>query len=110
MRNPSKVPVFALLLAALLAAACAHVPQEPSAAVAAAVNREWVKRGYQVATLNGQTFFCRYDAVTGTQFRTKVCLTDEQVNAEVQAAQGVADFLNQAHGIDCSGRQGPCKK
>ncbi len=121
MRNSRMVPVS--VLAALVAAACAHRPQEPAGVSAvgapaparalgasAAANREWVRFGYQAAILNGQTVYCRYEAVTGTQFRTKVCLTAEQVDAEVQAARGVADTLNQTHGIDCSGRQGKCQK
>lgn len=111
------------VLAALVSAACAHQPHEPAEVspagarapaptpgAPAAANREWVRLGYQAAVLNGQTVYCRYEAVTGTQFRTKACLTGEQVDAEVQAARGVTDYLNQAHGIDCSGRQGKCQK
>lgn len=122
MRDSRKVP--GLVLAALGSTACSHQLPEPAgvsrsgAATAtvtapgapAAVNREWVKLGYRAAMLNGQTVYCRYEAVTGTQFRTKVCLTGEQLETEVQAARGAADFLNQIHGFDCSGRQGPCRK
>lgn len=69
-----------------------------------------IRRGYQSRRANGQVLYCRNESTTGTQFRTEVCLTSEQIDAEARGLQRGADFLNQVRGIDCSGRQGSCQK
>jgi hypothetical protein len=50
------------------------------------INAILVKQGYQVVKRNDQVLYCRQEIVTGTTFKNKVCLTEEQVkNKESQA-------------------------
>jgi hypothetical protein len=46
-----------------------------------AVNQALVKRGYQPRQLNGQLKYCRSQVLTGTHFRSTVCLTPEEISA-----------------------------
>jgi hypothetical protein len=46
-----------------------------------AVNQTLVKRGYQPRQLNGQLKYCRSQVLTGTHFRSTVCLTPDQISA-----------------------------
>jgi hypothetical protein len=46
-----------------------------------AVNQTLVKRGYEPRRLNGQLKYCRSSVLTGTHFRTTVCLTPEEISA-----------------------------
>jgi hypothetical protein len=46
-----------------------------------AVNQTLVKRGYQPRRLNGQLKYCRSQVLTGTHFRSTVCLTPEEISA-----------------------------
>ena len=43
------------------------------------VNQDLVKRGYKAVSRRGELVYCRKDAVTGTAFRTNVCLTEFQI-------------------------------
>jgi len=44
-----------------------------------AVNSDLVKRGYSVVKRNDQILYCRLEPVTGTQFKSNVCLTEGQL-------------------------------
>jgi hypothetical protein len=46
-----------------------------------AVNQTLVKRGYQPRQLNGQLKYCRSQVLTGTHFRSTVCLTPDEISA-----------------------------
>jgi hypothetical protein len=46
-----------------------------------AVNQALVKRGYQPRRLNGQLKYCRSQVLTGTHFRSTVCLTPDEISA-----------------------------
>jgi hypothetical protein len=46
-----------------------------------AVNQTLVKRGYQPRLLNGQLKYCRSQILTGTHFRSTVCLTPDEISA-----------------------------
>jgi hypothetical protein len=46
-----------------------------------AVNQTLVKRGYQPRRLNGQLKYCRSQVLTGTHFRSTVCLTQDEISA-----------------------------
>ena len=46
-----------------------------------AVNQTLVQRGYQPRRLNGQLTYCRSEVLTGTHFRSTVCLTPDQISA-----------------------------
>jgi hypothetical protein len=45
------------------------------------VNQTLVKRGYQPRRLNGQLKYCRSQVLTGTHFRSTVCLTPDEISA-----------------------------
>jgi hypothetical protein len=46
-----------------------------------AVNQALVQRGYQPRLLNGQLKYCRSQVLTGTHFRSTVCLTPDEISA-----------------------------
>jgi hypothetical protein len=46
-----------------------------------AVNQALVKRGYEPRQLNGQLKYCRSQVLTGTHFRSTVCLTPDEISA-----------------------------
>jgi hypothetical protein len=46
-----------------------------------AVNQTLVKRGFQPRRLNGQLKYCRSQVLTGTHFRSTVCLTPDEISA-----------------------------
>jgi hypothetical protein len=46
-----------------------------------AVNQALVKRGFQPRRLNGQLKYCRSQVLTGTHFRSTVCLTPDEISA-----------------------------
>ena len=46
-----------------------------------AVNQALVKRGFQPRRLNGQLKYCRSQVLTGTHFRSTVCLTADEISA-----------------------------
>ena len=62
------------------------------------VNQTLVKRGYQPRRLNGQLKYCRSQVLTGTHFRSTVCLTPDQISA---ADGNTKSDLNQ---LDRAGR------
>ena len=45
-----------------------------------AVNQTLVQRGYQPRLFNGQLKYCRSQVLTGTHFRSTVCLTPEEIS------------------------------
>ena len=53
----------------------------PSGNAYPAVNETLVKRGYQARRLNGQLKYCRSQVLTGTHFRSTVCLTPDEISA-----------------------------
>jgi len=63
-----------------------------------AVNQVLVKRGYQPRRLNGQLKYCRSQVLTGTHFRSTVCLTPDEISA---ADGNTKSDLNQ---LDRAGR------
>jgi hypothetical protein len=46
-----------------------------------AVNQVLLNRGYQPRQFNGQLKYCRSQVLTGTHFRSTVCLTPEEISA-----------------------------
>jgi hypothetical protein len=46
-----------------------------------AINQTLVQRGYEPRQLNGQLKYCRSQVLTGTHFRSTVCLTPEEISA-----------------------------
>jgi hypothetical protein len=114
------VPGAALCLA--LASGCADRARAPappatsSAAPAPAavtdgripLEAELRKRGYRAVSINGTRVYCRSEAVTGTSFRSTVCLSAAQIQAEQEQTRASVDTIERVHPIDCGGQQGKC--
>jgi hypothetical protein len=114
------VPGIALCLA--LSVGCADRPRAvpPAASPAAAApsaatadghiltEAELRKRGYRPASVSGTQVYCRSEAVTGTSFRSTICLTAAQIQAEQEQTRASLDTMDRVHPIDCSGQQGRC--
>ena len=65
------------------------------------VNIALIKQGYAVAEKNGGFLYCRKDAVTGSRFTQRVCLTESQIKEnEARAKEALRDMNN---GV-CSGK------
>jgi hypothetical protein len=56
-------------------------PNSPANNANLAVDQSLLKRGYQLRQLNGQLKYCRSQVLTGTHFRSTVCLTPDEISA-----------------------------
>ena len=122
----TKLKWFEVWACAVLAAACAGQPrtvtpagQGPVPAVAvpsgdggtaasggapttvSAVNVALVKEGYKVQQRNDKLLYCRPEIVTGTMFKSLVCLTERQIENQKRAAKENQDTINQQHQVHC---------
>lgn len=61
------------------------------------------KRGYQPAIYRGERVYCRYEALTGSNLKNKVCLTASQIEDQERAAK---DILNRNRPAGCLPRTG----
>jgi hypothetical protein len=84
--------LLAVQVTLLMLFGCAGRPPAPApsnavttanstAAATTPVSETLVKRGYQPRQLNGQLKYCRSQVLTGTHFRSTVCLTPEEISA-----------------------------
>jgi hypothetical protein len=51
------------------------------------VNTDLLKQGYHTGRHNGQLVYCRYQQVTGTMFKSEVCLTEAQILEQQRRAR-----------------------
>ena len=65
-----------------------------------AVNKDLLKQGYRTAMRHGQLLYCRDQPITGTRFKSQVCMQEEQVLAEQRSAR---DYLMTPRPNECSG-------
>jgi hypothetical protein len=79
-----------------VASGCSSLPSPTSATHApppdnpvAVIDLDLRKRGYTPATFRGQRVYCRKEALTGSNLRTRVCLTAKQIEDEERAAKDV---------------------
>ncbi len=105
--------VAAIVLGAMAVVACssapprtaapsaASAPASPAAAPAAVgaaspaqVNPKLVSRGYKAVKYQGAYVYCRSEAVTGTQFQKKVCLTEAAIKDIEAKTQETVDSMN----------------
>jgi hypothetical protein len=84
-RPPAPTPSNAVSTAnptpAATAPARPATAKSPTDNATPAVNQTLVKRGYQPRRLNGQLKYCRSQVLTGTHFRSTVCLTPDEISA-----------------------------
>ena len=43
------------------------------------LNRTLIQAGYKATDVKGEIYYCRQELVTGTGFKRKVCLNEEQL-------------------------------
>jgi hypothetical protein len=124
----TKLNWLAVCVSAVLAAACAgelksstpvatpaaNVPAVQVAGGAAAalssapttvsaVNTALINQGYRVQKRNERVFYCRPELVTGTMFRSMVCLTEAQIEHQKKVTRENGDTLNQQRRVQCVG-------
>jgi hypothetical protein len=56
------------------------------------------KRGYKLASFRGERVYCRNEALTGSNFKSNVCLTAKQIEDQGRAGK---DILDGKHPVGC---------
>ena len=90
--------------AAARPAAPAAAPATSSAAAApvSLPKASLVSRGFKPEQYRGGTVYCRSEAVTGTSFKRKVCMTEDQIKEQDRVAQQAGqDMSRQKTGPAC---------
>ena len=92
-------------LAALSAVACSSTPKQVTApAVTAApatsaaadatqVNSKLLGQGYKPVKVKNELVYCRMEAMTGTQFKKRVCLTEAAIHDLERQTQETQDSM-----------------
>jgi hypothetical protein len=104
---PSDIKPIALVVFAMMAAACSSTPQQthvaagnapalpPGTASASLIDASLVKAGYSVMRRHGEVLYCRNEVITGQRIGTRICLTAGQIQDEKQNVTKAKDLLNQ---------------
>ena len=72
----------------------------PDSAVKPVVNTALVKQGYRTGLRRGQLVYCRTQQVTGSRFKSEVCLTESQILDEQRRAR---DTMTAPRQVQCLG-------
>jgi hypothetical protein len=103
---PADITPIAVVIFAIMAAACSSTPRTAKPAVGTAgqakpttqtpadVDLSLVKRGYSVRRLHGEVFYCRNEVITGNRISSQVCLTAAQIQGEKQDVIKAKDLLD----------------
>jgi len=69
-----------------------------------AVNNDLVKQGYRTGLRHGQLVYCRTEQLTGSRFKTEVCLSEGQVLDEQKRAKDtlIAPRTTRCLGPECT--------
>jgi hypothetical protein len=105
--------VMVAAVATLTAVACSSTPTQASASAAAAaspataapsngadaaavpqVNTRLVGQGYKAVKAKDAFVYCRMEAVTGTQFKKRVCLTEAAIHDLEEQTKQTQDSMN----------------
>jgi hypothetical protein len=65
------------------------------------VNQALVKQGYRPKMYDGRLLYCRSEMITGTNFRSQVCLTEAQVADLARQSEHTQDDLKRSHAGPC---------
>jgi hypothetical protein len=93
-----------LLTSVGLLCACAGSPPPD----AATVKDDYARRGYRPALVHGELLYCRSESVTGTQFPSAVCVSEQQIKdadaktRDTTRSRAMHPNL-QCHNQDCAG-------
>jgi hypothetical protein len=87
------------------AASVATASTAPAVAVAPGdgVDPSLIKEGYRVVKRQNNVLYCRTESVTGTAFKSTVCLTAEQIQRQKRALQDTKNELNKLRASGCVG-------
>ena len=90
-----------LLRAALTAllSACA-APQERGGAPLSIKDASLWQR-YRPSLLHGELLYCRSESVTGTQFRSTVCVSEQQIREQEQNTRDTAESRAMHPNLQC---------
>jgi hypothetical protein len=99
---PGKAPNTPSASAAPLgtAAATRPAPAAGTETSSSGVNKGLVKQGYRATMKHGQLMYCRAEVVTGTRFKSNVCLTEAQI---VEQQRNARDALTAPRQAQCVG-------
>jgi hypothetical protein len=70
------------------------------AAPVPAVNKDLLKQGYHTGLRHGQLVYCRTEQLTGTRFKSQVCMSEAQILDEQKRAR---DQMNASQHVQCMG-------
>ena len=59
-----------------------------------AIDRAYIKAGYEAKMYKGQVYYCRLETATGTQFKSRVCLNEAQMRQEQLKSQEIRNLMN----------------
>lgn len=90
--------IFLLALASLI---CACQASPPRSAVPVSVKDEYVKEGYRPSQLNGKLLYCRSESVTGTQFPSTVCVSEQQIKDQEQKTRDTTGSRAMHPNVQC---------
>ena len=88
-------------LTAPAAPAAAADPSNPNGPV---LNRRLMAAGYRATTIKGETYYCRMEDVTDTNFKRRGCLNEAQLREEDRKTQEMQDrMIRQQASPSCMG-------
>jgi hypothetical protein len=99
--TPAATPVANVPAVPVVGGAAAAQSGAPT--TVSAVNTALIKQGYRVQKRNDRVFYCRPELVTGTMFRSMVCLTAAQIEHQKTVTRENGDTLNQQRRVSCVG-------
>lgn len=79
--------------------AAAATSQEP------VINAKLLHQGYRAKVTNGQVLYCRSEPITGSQFKTTTCLTEDQLLTRERNTDTFKDNMGRDFGNTCAGPQ-----
>jgi len=81
-------------------------PKAPADVPSADILKKARDAGYHTKVSHNVVYYCREDTDVGTRFRTEKCLTEEQLQVQLERLQAAKDQLrnNPCGGSGCSGK------
>jgi len=85
-------------IAALLTACAAPPPPKkaappPESIKVSEVNKDLLKKGYQVVKRDGRIGYCRAEQITGTQFKKTICVTEDQIREQARRTTETSESM-----------------
>lgn len=58
-------------------------------------NQQYLKKGYRARKRGSQVVYCRYEVPTGSNMRSELCFSEQQLQREAVATQNVIETMQQ---------------